>query len=251
VSRADLARMEERLVLAIVTATDKIVEAIREANAPHAPGPTTPPGGSANDDAPAAPPAPRAPAAVKPWTPGPRYGQIRVEVKPGTFAMERLVSFKVGEETIALFCDAGDVRGDLLRVALLSDDGPDVWIDLPREAIRGGRLIKVPRGIIEPDAPAAPAPEAEAPPASEPRPIPLARFARLDAATLAIVDRMAGERNVMREELLLAAAKRGLGILEAGLSEEEWAALRTEVFGERPEDTAPLPRDRDPPSGRR
>ena len=169
-SPADLAGMEERILIAIATASAQIVDAIRQtgqtivdairqrsaeqtravdigppaANDRHVPGPTTPPGGPANDDAPAL--------------------------------------------------------------------------------------------------------EAEAPPASEPHPIPLERLARLDAASLARVDALAAERNVTREDMLLTVAKRGLGIMEAGLSEEEWEALRAEVLGERPEGTAPPSSDRDPPS---
>jgi hypothetical protein len=139
---------------------------------------------------------------------------------------------------------------DAVRAHFTDDD--DRPAPSPTTPPGGSANDDAPAAPPAPRAPAAPAPEAEAPPASEPRPIPLARFARLDAATLDIVDRMAGERNVTREELLLAAAKRGLGILEAGLSEEEWAALRAEMFGERPEDTTPPPaNDRNPPSGRR
>ena len=99
--------------------------------------------------------------------------------------------------------------------------------------------------------PGGPANDAEAPPASEPHPIPLERLARLDPASLARVDALAAERNVTREDMLLTVAKRGLGLMEEGLSEEEWAALRAELFGERPKDTAPPSNDSDPPSERR
>jgi hypothetical protein len=48
VTPADLARTEERILLAIATSTAEILDAIRQ-NDRHVPGPTTPPGGPEND----------------------------------------------------------------------------------------------------------------------------------------------------------------------------------------------------------
>jgi hypothetical protein len=107
--------------------------------------------------------------------------------------------------------------------------------------------LNVPGPTTPPGGPAnddAPAPEGEAPPASEPRPLSLERIAGLDPARLARVDALAAERNLTREEMLLVIAKKGLGIPEAGLSEEEWEALRVETFEKRYE--APSPKTERP-----
>ena len=196
-SRADIAHMEERMTLAIATATEQIVDAIRQTGAEqnanreamaksimeqgsailrtalddaapravdigppaandetrYAPGPTTPPGGPANDDAPAAPPAPRAPADAPYRDPGRaeldtapelilaerrRYARLRVHVECAVDARDLLVrwTIDVGEGTYCrAIVDADALDRDFLRVLVLEDDGPNVWIDVPHEEI--------------------------------------------------------------------------------------------------------------------
>lgn len=81
-----------------------------------------------------------------------QHAKIRVHVEPGVFRSERSVSFNAGGQTYAMLVDEQDVEGDLLNVMVLGESQGEVWIDLPREAIRGGRRVKLPRSslIFEP-----------------------------------------------------------------------------------------------------
>ena len=57
---------------------------------------------------------------------------IRVAVQPDLVKSERTVSFTV-PGSVSLVVDEHDLDGDLLRVAVLSEDADSVTVRLPRE----------------------------------------------------------------------------------------------------------------------
>jgi hypothetical protein len=76
--------------------------------------------------------------------------RIKATIEPGVFTTERSVSFMAGERRYALFAGESTVdegEGTML-VTVIAADGVQVLVDLPGEAIQGGRRVQIPREMV-------------------------------------------------------------------------------------------------------
>jgi hypothetical protein len=73
---------------------------------------------------------------------------LAVQVAPGVFSSERLVSFHVAGEKYCLIVDEADVVNGQLSVYILGQNENNYMVSLPRETFTSGTSVVIPKNQI-------------------------------------------------------------------------------------------------------